>query len=121
MTDKILVLTNCGTADEARRIARALVDARLAACVNILPAVQSIYHWQGAVEEAAEWTVLIKSRRPLFEKLRQKLRQIHSYQVPEVIAVPIVDGDADYLEWIDRETSEIEANSSETLHIDAEA
>ena len=116
MTDKILVLTNCGTEEEAHRIARALVEERLAACVNIGPGIHSIYHWQGAVEEASEWPLVIKTRRPLFEKLCQKLRQIHSYQVPEVIAVPIVDGDADYLNWIDRET-----NSSVTLHIDAEA
>jgi periplasmic divalent cation tolerance protein len=116
MTDKILVFSNCGTADEAQRIARALVETRLAACVNIMPAVQSVYHWQGAIESAEEWTLLIKSRRPLFEKLRQTLCQIHSYQVPEVIAVPIVDGDAAYLEWIGRET-----NSSETLHLDVEA
>jgi periplasmic divalent cation tolerance protein len=116
VTDKILVFTNCGTAEEAHRIAQTVVRSRLAACVNVMPAVQSTYQWQGAVEQAEEWTLMIKSKRSLFDKLRHQLRQIHSYQVPEIIAVPIVDGDPDYLEWMDRETS-----SGEPLHIDAEA
>jgi periplasmic divalent cation tolerance protein len=106
MTDKILVMSNCGTAEEAGKVARALLDARLAACVNIVPGVLSLYHWQGAIEEAAEWTLLIKSTRAHFSALCSELRRVHSYQVPEIIALPIVDGDASYLEWIERETTQ---------------
>jgi periplasmic divalent cation tolerance protein len=97
-------LSNCGTAQEAHEVARTLMEARLAACVNIIPGVQSIYHWQGAIEEATEWTLLIKTRRALFDQLCTELRRAHSYQVPEVIAIPIVDGLSEYLAWIDRET-----------------
>lgn len=104
MTDKILVLSTCPTEQEARKIAKALVDVRLAACVNILPGVASLFHWQGAVDESSEWLLLIKTRRGLFEKLSSELRRIHSYTVPEVIAIPVVEGSADYLDWIERET-----------------
>jgi periplasmic divalent cation tolerance protein len=104
MTDKIVVFSNCGSAEEAVRVARALVDERLAACVNIIPAVQSIYRWQGAIEEATEWTLLIKTRRALFDRLRSAILRAHSYELPEVIAMPVVDGHGDYLAWIDRET-----------------
>ena len=105
MTEKIIVLSTCGSQDEARRVARSLVDAKLAACVNILPGVQSIYHWQGAVQEEQEWMLVIKSTRPLFDRLCSELRKVHSYQVPEAIAIPVVDGHQDYLDWIDREIS----------------
>ena len=105
MTEKIIVLSTCGSQDEARRVARSLIDAKLAACVNILPGVQSIYHWQGAVEEEQEWMLVIKSTRPLFDRLCSELRKVHSYQVPEAIASPVVDGHKDYLDWIDREIS----------------
>jgi periplasmic divalent cation tolerance protein len=104
MTDKIVVLSNCGSSEEATRVARALVGQRLAACVSIIPGVQSIYRWQGAIEEAAEWTLLIKTRRSLFDRLRAALLRAHSYELPEVIAMPVVDGHGDYLAWIDRET-----------------
>ena len=104
MTDKILVFSNCGTAEEANRVARALVEARLAACVNIVPGVMSLYHWQGAIEEAPEWTLMIKTKRSLFSDLCAELRRVHSYHVPEIIAIPIVDGHLEYLDWIDRET-----------------
>lgn len=86
-------------------MARALVEARLAACVNIVPGVRSVYHWQGAVQEDSEWMLIIKSTRPLFEQLAAELRKIHSYEVPEVLAIPVVAGDEAYLEWVDRELS----------------
>jgi periplasmic divalent cation tolerance protein len=105
MTDKILVLSNCGTGEEAGRVARALVEARLAACVNVVSGVLSLYRWQGAIEEAPEWTLLIKTTRSQFPALCTELRRVHSYQVPEIIAIPIVEGDAAYLDWMDRETA----------------
>ena len=104
MTDKIVVLCNCASAEEATTVARHLVEERLAACVNILPGVQSIYHWQGAIEEATECTLLIKTRRHLFEALRHAVQKKHSYTLPELIAIPVVDGSSGYLEWIDHET-----------------
>jgi len=104
MTDKIVVLSTCQTDKEARTIARGLVEKKLAACVNIVPGATSIYRWKGAVEEAAEFVLVIKSRRDLFPSLRTELAKMHSYEVPEVIALPIVDGSEEYLGWLDRET-----------------
>jgi periplasmic divalent cation tolerance protein len=103
MTEKILVLSNCGSEEEARRVARALVEARVAACVNIVPGIQSVYHWQGAIQEDSEWMLVIKSTRSMFDSLAAELRKIHSYQVPEVLAIPIIAGDQNYLDWMDRE------------------
>jgi periplasmic divalent cation tolerance protein len=103
MTEKILVLSNCGSEEEARRVARALVEARVAACVNIVPGIQSVYHWQGAIQEDSEWMLVIKSTRSMFDSLSAELRKIHSYQVPEVLAIPIIAGDQNYLDWMDRE------------------
>jgi len=103
MTDKIVVLSTCSSRDEAERIARQLVDKRLAACVNIVEGVRSIYRWQGAVEEASEILLIIKSRRSLFRRLREELSGMHSYQTPEIIAAAIVDGAPAYLEWLERE------------------
>ena len=105
MKEAIVALSNCGSAEEADRVARALVESRVAACVTIVPGVRSIYRWRGQVEEAAEWTLIIKTRRELFEDLVRELRRVHSYDVPEVIALPIVAGAADYLEWIAAETA----------------
>lgn len=103
MTEKIIVLSTCGSEEEARRVAKSLVESRVAACVNILPGVRSIYHWQGEMLDEQEWMLVIKSTRPLFEQLCAGLRKVHSYQVPEAIAIPVVGGHQDYLDWIDRE------------------
>jgi periplasmic divalent cation tolerance protein len=103
MTDKIVVLTNCGSAEEAAKIARALVEKKLAACVNVIPAVRSFYRWKGVIEDEQESLLVIKSSRALFNDLRVEIEKLHSYEVPEVIAVPIVDGSEGYLEWLDRE------------------
>jgi len=103
MTDKIVVLTTCESEDEAERIARSLIDKRVAACVNILPKARSIYRWKGAVEDAQEFVLLIKTRRDIFEALRAELSRIHSYEIPEIIVLPVVDGSEGYLSWIDRE------------------
>jgi periplasmic divalent cation tolerance protein len=103
MTDKIVVLTNCGSAEEAAKIARALVEKKLAACVNVMPAGRSFYRWKGVIEDQQESLLVIKSSRALFNDLRVEIEKLHSYEVPEVIAVPIVDGSEGYLEWLDRE------------------
>jgi periplasmic divalent cation tolerance protein len=103
VTDKIVVLSTCNSAEEAARIARGLVERRVAACVNIIPGARSVYRWQGAIEDSAEWMLVIKSRRDLFDALRTELQTMHSYEVPEVIALPVVDGSRSYLEWLERE------------------
>jgi periplasmic divalent cation tolerance protein len=99
--DKIIVLTNCGSKKEARRIARVLVEKRLAACVNApAAAVESIYRWKGKVETAKEFPLLIKTTRARFPAVERAIRELHSYDVPEIIAVPIAAGSADYLRWL---------------------
>jgi len=100
MTDKVVVLGTCGQEDEAGQLARLLIDRRLAACVNIVPRVRSVYRWNDAVESAEEWLLLIKSSRPLFEQLRTALEDAHSYKVPEVLALSVVDGAGPYLDWL---------------------
>ncbi len=103
MTDKILVLSTCGTAEEAERLGRQLIEKRLAACVNIIPGAKSIYRWQGEIEDAPETLLLIKSRRSLFDAVRMELEKSHSYEVPEVVAVAIVEGSLGYLSWLEKE------------------
>jgi periplasmic divalent cation tolerance protein len=96
-----LVLSTCPSAAVAKRLARRLVEERLAACVNILPLAQSIYRWRGKVESAREWLLIIKSRRTVYPRLEARLRELHPYELPEIIAVPIARGLAAYLAWID--------------------
>src|SRR5579862_28735 len=103
MTDKIVVLNTCRSADEAVRIARTLVEKKLAACVSLMPAVRSFYRWKDAIEDEQELLLVIKSSRVLFDQLRAEIERLHSYEVPEVIAVPIVDSSEGYLEWLERE------------------
>lgn len=101
MTDKIVVLVTCGSAKEAQRIARALVEAHLAACGNILETpVRSIYRWKGKVESAKEYLLIIKTSRRRFAALRDTVKGLHRYDVPEIIALPIAAGSPDYLHWI---------------------
>ncbi len=101
MTDKIVVLTTCDSEKHAEKLARHLVNQRVAACVNILPKARSIYRWNEKVEEAAEWLLIIKTRRDLFAALRTEIQKLHTYEVPELIALPIVDGSEAYLAWFD--------------------
>ena len=108
MTDKIVVFSTCGSAEEAEKIARALVSKRLAACVNLLPAVRSLYRWKDAIEDAQEVLLVIKTSRALFAEVRAEIEKLHSYEVAEVIATPIVDGSEAYLEWMGRELIEPE-------------
>ncbi len=102
MTDKVVVLVTCGKAAEARRIARALVEGRLAACVNVLEApVRSVYRWKDKVETAAEHLLLIKTSRKLLAALSAEVERLHSYDVPEVVALPILAGSPRYLRWLE--------------------
>jgi len=107
MTDKIVVLSACDSEEQAAQVARALVDQRLAACVNIIPGARSIYRWKGQIEDTSEWLLVIKSRRDLFDSLRAAIGKIHSYEVPELLALPIVDGSENYLSWMDRELGSV--------------
>jgi periplasmic divalent cation tolerance protein len=101
MTDKIVVLVTCGSAKEARKIARALVERRLAACVNVLQTpVQSVYRWKGKVESTREVLLAIKTTRKRFAALQRAVRALHSYDVPEIIALPIAAGEHNYLAWL---------------------
>ena len=100
MTDKRIVLSTAGSQEEARRIAHHLVEQKLAACVNIVPQVESIYRWQGKIESASEWLLLIKTTAEQFEKVRDAIRELHSYDLPECIAVAIEDGSPEYLRWL---------------------
>lgn len=104
MTDKIVLFTTCGSPDEAERLARMVVERRLAACVNILPPIRSIYRWRGNIEESAESLLLIKTSRPRFDELSEALRSAHSYEVPEILALPVVAGSPDYLDWLEKQT-----------------
>jgi periplasmic divalent cation tolerance protein len=101
MTDKQIVFTTAGSEEEARKIARALVDRRLAACVNIVPQMESIYRWQGKVDESREWLLLIKTSAALFPAVRDAVRELHSYDLPECIALNIADGNKEYLKWLE--------------------
>lgn len=99
-TSAIVALAMAGSEDQALTIARALVLERLAACVNIVAPVRSIYRWRGTIEDEAEWMLMIKTRANLFPDLERRVRQLHSYEVPEVIALRIAFGSRPYLDWL---------------------
>lgn len=100
----VIILITCKDEDEARKIADGLLTRRQAACVNIIPRLVSMFHWQGKIDQADEALLLIKTRAALFEAVRKTARELHSYQTPEIIAVPLADGDNDYTDWINLET-----------------
>ena len=100
MTDKRVILSTAGSEDEARKVAHHLMEHQLAACVNILPGIESIYRWQGKVESAREWLLLIKTTAEKFPAVRDAIREVHSYELPECIAIAIEDGSEEYLQWI---------------------
>jgi len=100
MTDKRIVLTTTASQEEAGKIARHLVERRLAACVNVVPQVASIYRWQGKIEEASEWLLIVKTTAAAFGQVRQAIAELHSYELPECICLPIEDGSPTYLQWI---------------------
>lgn len=101
MTDKILVFTTAGSEKNAKNIAEALVQRRLAACVNILPKLTSIYRWEEKIESAEEWLLIIKTVRKNFTAVRDAIKELHTYELPECVSVPIEDGSEGYLKWIE--------------------
>lgn len=101
MTNKRIVLTTCGSEEEAGKIAQYLVENRLAACVSVMSQVRSTYRWQSKVESAWEWLVVVKTTAENWSQVRDAIRGLHSYEVPECIVIPIEDGSESYLQWID--------------------
>lgn len=100
MADEIIVLITASNKDEAATISTSLVDERLAACVNIVPEVRSLFFWEGKTQDERETLLIVKSRLPLLETLISRVKSLHSYTVPEIIALPIVGGSTDYLRWL---------------------
>lgn len=100
MTDKRIVLTTASSEEEARKIARHLVEHKLAACVNVIPHVESIYRWQNKVESTREWLLLIKTTAEGFLSVRDAIRELHSYELPECVSIPMEEGSPEYLEWL---------------------
>ncbi|HZU44362.1 MAG TPA: divalent-cation tolerance protein CutA [Terriglobales bacterium] len=104
MTRAKVVITTCGSEEEAQKIARELVERRVAACVNIASPIHSIYHWQGKIESATEWLLLVKTTAEKFDAVRDAIQDLHSYDLPECIMVSIEDGSQEYLDWIEKNT-----------------
>lgn len=100
MTDKRIVLSTAGSEEEARKIAHHLVEQRLAACVNIVPRIESVYRWEGKVESNREYLLLIKTSSTMFPQVRDAIRELHSYQLPECVEIAVEDGSSEYLQWV---------------------
>jgi periplasmic divalent cation tolerance protein len=103
MTEFIVVYVTVGSADEAESLASSLIEERLAACVTRIKDVQSIYRWEGKIERSAEELLIIKARRDAFDALRSRVEELHSYSVPEVIALPVLEGNPSYLQWLNEQ------------------
>jgi periplasmic divalent cation tolerance protein len=103
MADEIVILITAASDDEAARIARALVDERLAACANILPGVRSLFFWEGKTQDEREVLMVVKTMHTLLDSIVRRVKALHSYTVPEIIALPVLGGSQDYLKWV-RET-----------------
>lgn len=102
MPDTIQILTTTPDKPTAQKIAKSLIDRRLAACVQIAGPIESIYRWEGNVETATEWQCWIKTTRDRYSDVEQAIRQLHPYQVPEILAMPLVGGQTDYIQWLER-------------------
>jgi periplasmic divalent cation tolerance protein len=100
MTDKRIVLSTAGSEEEARKIARHLVEHQLAACVNIVPQIESIYRWEGKVESSREWLLIVKTTAEKFPAVLDAIRELHSYELPECITINIEDGSPEYIDWL---------------------
>ena len=100
----ILVFITCGSEEEALKIARSLVEDHLAACVNLVSPVRSIYRWEGKIWDEKEWILIVKTQKKRFEEIEKRVKSLHSYSVPEMISLPIVDGSSSYLNWLEEMT-----------------
>ena len=100
MTDKVIVYVTSAKLDECEAIARSLVEKRMAACVNVVSQVRSFYRWEGKVQEDPEYLMMMKTSRELFPAVRAEVERLHSYHVPEVVCVPILEGSENYLAWL---------------------
>lgn len=101
MTNKRIVLSTAGSEDEARKIAHHLVEQRLAACVNIIPGIESVYRWEGKVESNREYLLLIKTSSTMFTEVRDAILELHSYELPECVEIAVEDGSSEYLQWVE--------------------
>ena len=106
MPEPIIVLVTCGSEEEALKIANALVEEHLAACVNLVSPIRSIYRWEGKIWDEKEWLLIIKTQKQRFDELEKKVKSLHSYSVPEIIGFPIVEGSSSYLNWLIEMTKE---------------
>ena len=100
MPEFTVVLVTCGSEEEAIKIAHSLVEERLAACVSLVSPVRSIYRWEGKICDEKEWILIIKTQKQRFEELEKKVKSLHSYSVPEIIGLPIIEGSSSYLDWL---------------------
>jgi len=103
-TEYITVFITAPNEEEAAKISRTIVEERLAACVNIIRSVHSIYRWQGRVEDESEVLMIAKTKRALFDRLKGRIKELHSYEVPEIIGLPVIEGSKQYLDWLSQET-----------------
>lgn len=101
MTNKRIVLSTAGSEDEARKIAHHLVEQRLAACVNIIPRIESVYRWEGKVDSNREYLLLIKTSSTMFPEVRDAILELHSYELPECVEIAVEDGSSEYLQWVE--------------------
>jgi len=104
MSDPVVVLVTCGSEEEALKIANALVEDRLAACVNLVAPIRSVYRWEGKIWDEKEWLLIIKTQKHRFEELEKKVKSLHSYSVPEIVSLSITEGSSAYLHWIRENT-----------------
>jgi periplasmic divalent cation tolerance protein len=110
MPEFIVVFVTCGSEEEALKIAHSLVEERVAACVNLVSPVRSIYRWEGKIWDEKEWLLIIKTQKERFEELEKKVKSLHSYSVPEIIGLPITEGSSAYLKWLEEMTEEEKAD-----------
>ena len=104
MSDPLVVFVTCGSEEEGLKIANALVEGHLAACVNLISPIRSIYRWEGKIWDEKEWLLIIKTQKQRFEALEKKVKSLHSYSVPEIISLAILEGSPSYLSWLEEMT-----------------
>ena len=112
MTDKVVIMVTAVSRRECRKIARRLIEEKLAACVSITQSIQSVYRWEGKIDQSKEFLMLIKTTRNLFPQIKVEIAQIHSNHTPEIICLPIIDGSPNYLQWISDSVRPAEATAA---------